>query len=161
MKLNLCPTPRKGYKWLHKKNKTQSTFQNSTTTRKKKDVIQFIKNSSKKKWIPKETHHAVATFIEAFNKELKIEEKLKKQLLKATSPKKWNRCSAATKSKRWYYNNKIRQGRSSSYNRRLNNTDFYKKILNDPTESNRNKVNNTIKQLKLQRLLDDKTTKNL
>ena len=34
-------------------------------------------------------------------------------------------------------------------NRQLNNTDFYKKIPNDPTESNRNKVNNTIREFKL------------
>ena len=33
---------------------------------------------------------------------------------------------------------------------------FYKKIPNDPTESNTNKVNNTINELKLQRLLDEK-----
>ena len=46
-------------------------------------------------------------------------------------------------------------------NRQLNNTDSYKKIPNGPTESNRNEVNNTINELKMQRLLDDKTTKNL
>ena len=46
-------------------------------------------------------------------------------------------------------------------NRQLNNTDFYKKIPNDPTESNRNKVNNTVNEFKLQRLLDDTTAKNL
>ena len=45
-------------------------------------------------------------------------------------------------------------------NRQLNNTDFYKKIPNDPTESNRNKVNNTVNEFKLQRLLDDTTAKN-
>ena len=41
-------------------------------------------------------------------------------------------------------------------NRQLNNTGFYKKISNDPTESNRNKVNNTINEFKLQRLADIK-----
>ena len=46
-------------------------------------------------------------------------------------------------------------------NRQLNNTDFYKKIPNDPTESNRNEVNNTVNEFKLQRLLDDTTAKNL
>ena len=46
-------------------------------------------------------------------------------------------------------------------NRQLNNTSFCKKIPNDATESNRNKVNNTINELKLKRLLDDTTTKNL
>ena len=46
-------------------------------------------------------------------------------------------------------------------NRQLNNTDSYKKIPNGPTESNRNEVNNTINELKMQRLLDDKTTKSL
>ena len=40
-------------------------------------------------------------------------------------------------------------------------TDFYKKIPNDPTEHNRNKVNNILNEFKLQRLLDDKTAKNL
>ena len=34
-------------------------------------------------------------------------------------------------------------------NRQLNNTDFYEKIPNDPTESSRNKVNNTINEFKL------------
>ena len=46
-------------------------------------------------------------------------------------------------------------------NRQLNNTDFYKKIPNDPTESNRNKVNISINEFKLQRLLDHTTAKNL
>ena len=46
-------------------------------------------------------------------------------------------------------------------NRQLNNTDFYKKIPNDPTESNRNKLTNTLNEFKLQRLLDDTTAKNL
>ena len=40
-------------------------------------------------------------------------------------------------------------------------TDFSKKIPNDQMEPNRNKVNNTINKFKLQRLLDDTTTKNL
>ena len=44
----------------------------------KKDVVQFTKSSTEKKWIPKETYHTVETFIETFNKELKIEEKVKK-----------------------------------------------------------------------------------
>ena len=46
-------------------------------------------------------------------------------------------------------------------NRQLNNTGFYKKISNDPTESNRNKVNNTINEFKLQRVLYDRTARNL
>ena len=45
-------------------------------------------------------------------------------------------------------------------NRQLNNTDFSKKIPNDPTESNRIKVNNTTNEFK-QRLLNDTTAKNL
>ena len=45
-------------------------------------------------------------------------------------------------------------------NRQLNNTDFSKKIPNDPTESNRIKVNNTINEFK-QMLLNDTTAKNL
>ena len=45
--------------------------------------------------------------------------------------------------------------------RQLNNTDFYNKKPNDQTEFKRNKVNNTINKLKLQRLLDDKTSKNI
>ena len=49
--------------------------------------------------------------------------------------------------------------RSSSYSQQLNNTCFYKKIQNDPTESNRNKVYNTTNELKMERLLDDKTAK--
>ena len=60
---------------------------------------------------------------------------------------------------RWHDNNKSRQVRSSSYSRQLNNTYFYKKIQNDPTESNRNKVYNTTNELKMERLLDDKTAK--
>ena len=44
----------------------------------KKDVVQFTKSSTEKKWIPKETYHTVETFIETLNKELKIEEKVKK-----------------------------------------------------------------------------------
>ena len=44
-------------------------------------------------------------------------------------------------------------------NRQLDNTDFDKKIPNDPTESNRNKVNNTINEFKLQMLLNDTTEK--
>ena len=46
-----------------------------------KDVIQFTKSSSEKRWIPEETHHTVETFIETFNKELEIEEKFKKESL--------------------------------------------------------------------------------
>ena len=42
-------------------------------------------------------------------------------------------------------------------NWQLNNIGFYKKIPNHPTESGRNIVNNTINELKLQRLQDDKT----
>ena len=44
-------------------------------------------------------------------------------------------------------------------NRQLDNTDFDKKIPNDPTESNRNKVNNTINEFKLQMLINDTTEK--
>ena len=40
--------------------------------------------------------------------------------------------------------------------RQLNNKEFYKKILNDPTEFNRKKVKNAIKELKSARLLDGK-----
>ena len=43
--------------------------------------------------------------------------------------------------------------------RQLDNPDFDKKIPNDPTESNRNKVNNTINEFKLQMLLNDTTEK--
>ena len=39
-------------------------------------------------------------------------------------------------------------------NRQFNNIDFYKKIPNDPTESNRSKLNNTMNELKLQELID-------
>ena len=48
-------------------------------------------------------------FIETFNKELKIEEKLKKQTLKATSPK-MKVMLYSPKSKRRHYNNKTRHG---------------------------------------------------
>ena len=40
-------------------------------------------------------------------------------------------------------------------------TDFNQKILNNPKEPTRNKVNNTINALSLQRLLDEKARKNL
>ena len=51
----------------------------------KKDVIQFTKSSSEKKWTTKETHHTIEAFIGAFNKELEIEEKNKKAIPKSRS----------------------------------------------------------------------------
>ena len=46
-------------------------------------------------------------------------------------------------------------------NRQLKNTDFYKKLPNNPTESNGNKVNHIVNEFKLQRLIDDTTAYNL
>lgn len=46
-------------------------------------------------------------------------------------------------------------------NRQCNNTIFYKKIPTDPTDSNKYKVNNTIKEVKMQRLVDDQTAKKI
>ena len=46
-------------------------------------------------------------------------------------------------------------------NRQLNNTDFYKKLPNDPAKSNGNKANNIVDEFKLQRLLNDTTAHNL
>ena len=54
----------------------------------KKDVVQFTKSSSEKKWISKETHQTIETFIEAFNKELEIEEKNKKTVPKSNLTQK-------------------------------------------------------------------------
>ena len=42
----------------------------------------------------------------------------------------------------------------SEANQQLNNKEFYKEVLNDPTELNRKKVNNAIKERKYARLLD-------
>ena len=42
----------------------------------------------------------------------------------------------------------------SEVNQQLNNKEFYKEVLNDPTELNRKKVNNAIKERKYARLLD-------
>ena len=39
------------------------------------------------------------------------------------------------------------------------NIEFYKKISNESRESNRNNVNKKVNELKLQRFLDEKTTK--
>ena len=39
------------------------------------------------------------------------------------------------------------------------NVEFYKKISNESRESNRNNVNKKVNELKLQRFLDEKTTK--
>ena len=44
----------------------------------------------------------------------------------------------------------------SKVNWRLNNTEFYKEILNDPTEANRKKVGNIINELKSARLWNKK-----
>ena len=92
--LNFCLTPGKYNKSKYTKDindfirriKLKAQFK-TTQPRAKKNVIQFTKNSFEKKWIPKETHKTIETFIEAFNKELEIEEKKKKQSLKAISPK--------------------------------------------------------------------------
>ena len=46
-------------------------------------------------------------------------------------------------------------------NRQLNNKEFCKEIPNDPTELNRKKVNNAIKELKSAKLLDEKIAKKL
>ena len=54
----------------------------------KKDVVQFTKSSSEKNWISKETHHTIESFIEAFNKELEIEEKNKKTIPKSNLTKR-------------------------------------------------------------------------
>ena len=45
--------------------------------------------------------------------------------------------------------------------RELNNKEFYKEIPNDPTEMNRKKVNNAIKELKSARLLNERKAKKL
>ena len=45
------------------------------------------KEFSQKKWIPRETHHTIETFIEAFKKELDIEEKIKKVIPKSNLTK--------------------------------------------------------------------------
>ena len=49
----------------------------------------------------------------------------------------------------------------SEANRQLNNKGFYKEISNEPTELNRKKANNAIKELKSGRLLDKKIATNL
>ena len=46
-------------------------------------------------------------------------------------------------------------------NRQLNNKEFYKEVQNDPTELNRKKINNAIKELKSARLLDQKVATKL
>ena len=125
----------------------------------KKNVIQFTKNSFEKKWIPKETHKTIETFIEAFNKELEIEEKNEKAVTKSNLTK--NEADAPQQLRQRDDTITAKAGKGGAVvfidvddcireaNRQLNNTDFYKKIPNDPTESNRNKVNNTIREFKL------------
>ena len=49
----------------------------------------------------------------------------------------------------------------SEANRQLNNKGFYKEISNEPTELNRKKAKNAIKELKSGRLLDKKIATNL
>ena len=82
--LNFCSTPGKYNKSKYTRDeplaKKDATL---NTPLSMKDIIQFTKCSSEKKWIPEETHHTVETFIEAFNKELEIEEKFKKETLKS------------------------------------------------------------------------------
>ena len=109
--------------------------------------------------------------MEGFNKELQIEEKIEKAIPRSNLTKnetdalqqlsqrndiiikKADKGGVAVITDVDYY---IRES-----NQQLNNTDFYKKIPNDPTKSKRNKVNNTINEFKLQRILDDTTAKNL
>ena len=173
--LNFCPTPGKYIKSKYNKDindfirriKLKAHFK---TTQPLSKTIQFTKISSEKIWIPKETHHTVETFIEAFNKELVLVEKIKKAIPKSHLTK--NETDALQQlSQRDNIITKADKGGAvviididdyiREANRQLNNTDFYKKIPNDPTESNRNKVNISINEFKLQRLLDHTTAKNL
>ena len=47
----------------------------------------FKKSCTEKSWTPRKVHYTVETVIDAFNKELKIEEKVKKAVAKTTSLK--------------------------------------------------------------------------
>ena len=82
-KTYLCPTLKIYNKSKYKKDindfirriKLKAHFK-TTQPLAEKDVIKFTKSSSRKKQIPKETHHTIEAFIEAFNKELEIEKKI-------------------------------------------------------------------------------------
>ena len=82
--LNFCSNPGKHNKSKHTRDindfirriKFKAHFK-TTQPLANKEVIQFAKSFSEKKWIPKETYHTVETFIEAFNKELEIVKNLK------------------------------------------------------------------------------------
>ena len=108
--------------------------------------------------------------MEGFKKELQIEEKIKEAIPKSNLTKteidalqqlsqrndiiikKADKGGVVVITDVDYY---IRES-----NQQLNKTNFYKKIPNDATESKRNKLNNTINEFKLQRILDT-TAKNL
>ena len=120
---------------------------------------------------PKETHHTVETLSEAFSKKLKIEEKIKKAIPKSNLSKIEIDALQQLSQTDDIIITKADKGGAvvindvddyiCEVNSQLNNTDFYKKIPNDPTEPSRNKVNNTINKFKLQRPLDNTTQKNL
>ena len=176
--LNFCLTPGKYNKSKYTKDindfirriKLKSHIK-TTQPLSKKDILQLTKRSSRKKWIPKETYHTVETFIEAFNKELVIEEKIRKAIPKSNLTKNETDALQQLNQRDDIIITKAGKGGAvviidvddyiREANRQLNNTDFYNKTPYNPTESSRNKVNNTINEFKLQRLLGDATAKNL
>ena len=50
----------------------------------------FKKSCTEKSWTPGKVHYTVETVIDAFNKELKIEEKVKKKTVAKTTSLKLN-----------------------------------------------------------------------
>ena len=175
--LNFCPTPGRYNKSKYnndvnnfiRKIKLKAHFKNTENVNKNSTF--YIRNSNKNPWTPKQTHHTVETFTEAFKNELKEEQNKQTQLPKNNLTTKEREALRDLSSREDIIITKADKGGAvvimdvndyiNEANRQLDNTEFYKKLTSDPTNTNKYKVNNAIKELQSSRLIDEKLANKL
>ena len=127
--------------------------------------------SRNKTWTPKENHHTVETFAQAFQNDLLKEEENIKQIPHKNLSKKEEDALQNLSKRDDIIITKADKGGAvvifdvddyiQEANRQLDNKEFYKKLTIDTTEINRIKVNRTINELKSSHLLNEKIANDL
>ena len=167
--LNFCPTPNRYNKKQFKndietfirKVKLKAHFKNKEQDIEKEE----FRISRNKTWTPKENHHTVEKFAQAFQKR-EIKQIPHKNLSKKEEDALQNLSKRndiiITKADK---GGAVVIGDVDDYiqeaNRQLDNKEFYKKLTIDTTEINRIKVNRTINELKSSHLLNEKIANDL
>ena len=173
--LNFCPTPNR-YNKKQFKNDIETFIRKVKLKAHFKNKEQRIENeefriSRHKTWTPKENHHTVETFAQAFQNDLLKEEENIKQIPHKNLSKKEEDALQNLSKRDDIIITKADKGGAvvivdvddyiQEANRQLDNKEFYKKLTIDTTEINRIKVNRTINELKSSHLLNEKIANDL